>query len=554
VNYPIWEIPILGSGWMIGLIATCHVFISQFAVGGGLFLPMMERRAYETNDYAMMDWLKKHAKFFLILTSSVGAVFGVGIWLTIGLVHAQATASLIRIFVQFWAIEWVFFFTEVCALAFYYYSWGKISTETHLKIGWVYFGSAWGSLFIINGILSCMLTSGMLPDTGNPWDGFFNVMFWPMLILRTCVCFGLAGVYAFYTGAGIKDEDLKARVLKSSSVWILPSFFLIIPVGVWAFMMLPDSSQELLMGGMAGTASGTNSILTRMGMVMLMTSVTLSTAAYLGPYKNPRHFERWIAGGLIAVAFVGSLSTEWIREVVRKPYVIRDIMYSSGVRVDQVAKHNKEGHLANALWARTWFELGENTPERRGEAIFRSQCLPCHTREGYRPMKKLMAGRNQEAIFGFLTMISETNPEKNGYLRFMPPFVGTESERHDTSVYLAALVAEEGADHGHAKAAKAEEKTEPKAEEKAPADAEKPASSADGGPAAENAPPPTEEGTPPAAAPADAAPGAAAAPPAAAPPAAAPPAAAPPAAAPPAAAPPAAAPPAAAPPPAAPGP
>ena len=45
MNYPFWDIPHLGSGWVIGLIAIFHVMISQFAVGGGLYLPMAERKA-----------------------------------------------------------------------------------------------------------------------------------------------------------------------------------------------------------------------------------------------------------------------------------------------------------------------------------------------------------------------------------------------------------------------------------------------------------------------------------------------------------------------------
>jgi hypothetical protein len=50
VNYPFWDIPILGSGWVIGIIAIFHVMISQFAVGGGLYLPMAERKAQRMAD------------------------------------------------------------------------------------------------------------------------------------------------------------------------------------------------------------------------------------------------------------------------------------------------------------------------------------------------------------------------------------------------------------------------------------------------------------------------------------------------------------------------
>ena len=50
MNYPFWDIPYLGSGWVIGIIAIFHVMISQFAVGGGLYLPLAERKALRMAD------------------------------------------------------------------------------------------------------------------------------------------------------------------------------------------------------------------------------------------------------------------------------------------------------------------------------------------------------------------------------------------------------------------------------------------------------------------------------------------------------------------------
>jgi hypothetical protein len=103
MNYPFWEIPILGSGWVIGIIAIFHVMISQFAVGGGLYLPMAERKAMRMTDPELRDaWLKQlasHSKFFLILTAVFGTVSGVGIWFAIGLTHPEATSTLIHNFV-----------------------------------------------------------------------------------------------------------------------------------------------------------------------------------------------------------------------------------------------------------------------------------------------------------------------------------------------------------------------------------------------------------------------------------------------------------------------
>jgi hypothetical protein len=113
MNYPFWNIPILGSGWVIGIIAIFHVMISQFAVGGGLYLPMAERKALQLPAGKLRDeWLAelaRYSKFFLILTAVFGTVSGVGIWFAIGLTSPEATSTLIHNFVFGWAMEWVFF-------------------------------------------------------------------------------------------------------------------------------------------------------------------------------------------------------------------------------------------------------------------------------------------------------------------------------------------------------------------------------------------------------------------------------------------------------------
>lgn len=50
MSYPLWEIPLLGGGLLIAIVAVLHVFVSQFAVGGGLFLALAGHQAYKTQD------------------------------------------------------------------------------------------------------------------------------------------------------------------------------------------------------------------------------------------------------------------------------------------------------------------------------------------------------------------------------------------------------------------------------------------------------------------------------------------------------------------------
>src|SRR5208282_6135471 len=111
MNYPVWQLGFPG-GLLIAAVAVLHVFVSHFAVGGGAFLVLTEHRAYRYHDADLLAYVKRHSKFFALVTVVFGAVTGVGIWFTIGLISPTATSDLIHIWVWGWAIEWVFFFLE----------------------------------------------------------------------------------------------------------------------------------------------------------------------------------------------------------------------------------------------------------------------------------------------------------------------------------------------------------------------------------------------------------------------------------------------------------
>jgi len=56
VNYPIWEVP--APGLLIAAVAILHVFISHFAVGGGLFLVLAETKARREADLAFLGFVR----------------------------------------------------------------------------------------------------------------------------------------------------------------------------------------------------------------------------------------------------------------------------------------------------------------------------------------------------------------------------------------------------------------------------------------------------------------------------------------------------------------
>ena len=456
MNYPFWDIPHIGSGWVIGMIAIFHVMISQFAVGGGFYLPLAERKALKMADAgSRADWLKQiasHSKFFLILTAVFGTVSGVGIWFAIGLTHPEATSTLIHNFVFGWAMEWVFFMVELTTIAVYYYTWGRIDEKLHLKVGWVYAGASVFTLIIINGILSFMLTPGDtwigVAGTGQEaskfWNAFFNPTYWPSLLLRTCVCASLAGIWALITASridGDKQPALKSSMVKWSVKWLVPSFVAMPFLMIWYYAMVPASQRALLTLGIDTINSGTFSTVTRMALIIIITSATIVWVAYFLAYRNPLEFNTSHALSVLLLALMATGAGEYSREMLRKPYVIGRWMYSNGVRVPYVSRINQEGYLTNSNWV--WHGASSDIPGfssySRGEAIFRGECGSCHTLAGYRPLRHLLEGRDRANIGNFIAMLHE-NKADSPYRRFMPPMVGTKQDVEDLTDFLNAQV------------------------------------------------------------------------------------------------------------------
>lgn len=469
MNYPVWDVSILGTGWVIGLIAIYHVMISHFAVGGGLYLVLAERKALAMGREDWRDQVKRHSKFFLILTGVFGAVSGVGIWFAIGLASPEGTSTLIHNFVFGWAIEWVFFLIELTSAAVYYYTWDRIPHKLHMKVGWLYAVNSFLTLVIINGILSFMLTPGetwlSVAGTGAEaskfWNGFFNQTYWPSLGLRILVCLSLAGLWALVTASridGDAEPRLKTEVVRWSAKWLIPSFVLMPVFFLWYLYNVPEAQRQLLQLGFSTIGQGVFTQVTRAALVTVMTSATIVILVYLFAYANPREFGFGHACSILALALAATASTEQSREMLRKPWVVGQHMYSNGVRKSQIPGYNKDGYLANTPWltekekvmagvsGKTAVIPVSDNPDatraavlRAGEIMFRGQCMACHTTDGYRPIRQLLAGRNLEGMRNFVSILHK-NEDTSPYRAYMPPLAGTPAEVDALAQYLDHLV------------------------------------------------------------------------------------------------------------------
>jgi mono/diheme cytochrome c family protein len=158
--------------------------------------------------------------------------------------------------------------------------------------------------------------------------------------------------------------------------------------------------------------------------------------AFFGPYLNPKGFTPKIAILFLLTGLLATGTTEWMRELLRKPYVIYNYMYSNGLTKEMAPKIANDSFIASRPWISS---CKDNDNKANGALIFRYQCMSCHTETGYRGIKKLIGERDKDAIVGFVKTLKEQDKDKNPYLGIMPPFVGDDHDIEALSEYLAGL-------------------------------------------------------------------------------------------------------------------
>lgn len=441
MHYPFWSVPLLTAPMLIAVVAVLHIFVSLYAVGGGLFLAVEVGHAYRTGNREYLEYLKGHAKFFILVTMVWGSITGVGIWWTISLASPLATEFLIRTFVFAWAAEYVFFAIEIVSAFLFWYGWGRLEPKAHLVVLWIYAGAAWISLAIITPITSFMLNPG--DWGGEVWKGLLNPQAIPQIVGRTGSALLLATLYVHLHTALRGLEPVRNLIVKRAArpLWVGAALFLV--GALWWFAALPASAQAAAVGApvlnvFAAALAGSVA-----GVLVMMLAGLRAFPAWLSP-----GFAILLWGmGLVAVA-----TGEFIREAIRKPFVVYGEVYSHNVLPSEVAGLRKGGYLAGGAWNRRWLaasfpELVDRTGKLRGERIGKlpaekrlavgeamsvHHCGSCHSTRGYMGLVQLLHGWSPSLI-GMLVR----NPERVRFV--MPPFSGTEGEAAALAAYLESI-------------------------------------------------------------------------------------------------------------------
>ena len=322
--YPVHDFGPATRGMVIGGLGIFHVFLAQFAIGGGMLLCYLEWLAQSGRNPHARRFVDGYFQLLVLVSFVVGALTGVGMWFTTIQVSPRTIGLMVGEFHWLWATEWTFFALEIIS-GYTFYRYGRrLGDRARMRLLIVYSLAAWGSLFWINGILSWQLTPGDWVSNHNVWSGFFNPSFWPSLIYRTFVAMTIAALVACVIVNTMRDLDRDARagLIRRIAQFMAPMALMPL-LGLWYVAVMPADSRAWMMGGsmamtmFAGIAAGASAL--------------IGGYALLGLLRQHLYINGATATLLVALAFGATGAGEFVREGSRKPYTVRDTLYANSI-------------------------------------------------------------------------------------------------------------------------------------------------------------------------------------------------------------------------------
>jgi cytochrome d ubiquinol oxidase subunit I len=409
--YPVNDFGPLMKGMVIGGVGILHVFLAQFAIGGGMLLWYFERnRAKEPDARLFVDG---YFKVLVLISFVVGALTGVAMWFTTIQVGARTIGLMLDQFHWLWATEWVCFGVEVAAGYAFVRAGPRLPDRARLQLLGLYSVAAWLSLFFINGILSWQLTPGRYLQTGGVWAGFFNPSFWPSLLYRTAVAMALAALAACIVINTLDvSRERRAALIRRAARFAIPIAAMPL-LGVWYLAVMPADSRAWLMGGsiamtmFAGIAAGA--------------SVLIGGYVIVGLVIKRLYINGATATLLAALAFGATAAGEFVREGARKPYTVRGVLYSTSVTPAEVVAMREHGAVTDDPYPLR-DEQQYPTPQLvHGAKVERALCDACHTMRGANPLVELSHTWTDDQLRMNIAMLQRTKG-------FMPPFAGNAAD------------------------------------------------------------------------------------------------------------------------------
>jgi cytochrome bd-type quinol oxidase subunit 1 len=425
VDFPVFDVPLIGGRLFIALVGVVHVLISHgCAVGGSLFLVLLEYKSIKENDERLNELCYRLTRWFFILTTSLGALSGVGIWFTTNMFSPEGIGSLLRIFFWPWFVEWNVFIVELALVAIYYLSWHKMKPDKHVKVGIAYFVVSFQTVAVIVGILGFQLTPGKWTVDRAFWDGFFNPSYFPQLFSRTALAGLLAAAFSLFIFAFMRSmQDVRKPFLRFTGGYLLAVSPVYLFATVGYYHIIPQRAEEFISVALV-TLQFQRYVEWSKGFYFAIVGFMLLAGLLM--FYARRTF------GVLAVLpmllmILAVIQFERVREFSRKPFVINEYMYSNGKRKAEAAFLSEVGVSRFATWA--WRGLDPVSETALGEVVFRADCMACHEQVGVNGVFAKPLVTTEEAVVNFLSNMQYTHP-------FMPPFIGTEKEKKALAKFL----------------------------------------------------------------------------------------------------------------------
>lgn len=389
--YPTWFEPGVGSGWIVGIIATIHVLFSHTAVGAAIFFAALVNLAHRRQKPQWLDFVRNYGLFLLVFSYVLGSITGPGIWYATTVASPRGISALIHSFVWMWATEWVFFVIEVVGVYMLVYLVGKIDVKTHTRVSIIFGLTSYGTMLIIIGILSFMMWPGQ-PEAWTANGGVPNAFYGPnmfaQLAMRTAFMFTMTAVIGGVVAARLDDEELRHSMARKLAWLGIVSTLAGAAMFQWYLGTLPETAAVVL----------ENRLPERFPLVLM--SVLAGTLAYFVlTLLQPRALVATGAAVMTVTVLVFGLWPEEVaRESLRKPWVAGQYVYSNqvigrdvpgmGVK-SEIPKIEAHGFLGTHVFApENLRQINSTNRIEAGRFLALTACANCHSlsNTGMRPL------------------------------------------------------------------------------------------------------------------------------------------------------------------------
>jgi len=441
MDFPMFFLDFVGNRILMAVIASVHVIINHpFAVGAYPLVLLLEWWGHKTG---LADWdqLARKITFVLfIITTTVGALTGVGIWLTAALISPFGIGSLLRVFFWIWFTEWTIFVGEVVLIMIYFLTWKRwadgIMKKVHMAVGALLSVFSWLTMVIIVAILGFMMGSGAWLEQRTLFSAIANPIYIPQLAFRTTFALMTAGLFAWFTLFFFtqKGSDFRRRAVRFVSGWILCWTIPFVAASIWYWNVVPVIMQANINVGLLTMRF--SQWYQTLAYLMAAAVIFIALTAIVGILRP-----KIIPGLFLILPFVLGIwllgHFERVREFIRKPYVVADYMYSNGVRVSELPIFQRDGILPYSTYVSHRTVTDDNMVDA-GRDVFVMACSRCHTTAGINGVVRRFTN-----LYGKDTLDAGTMKlfikTMHNTRTFMPPFPGNEKEMEALTAYIKKL-------------------------------------------------------------------------------------------------------------------